>query len=219
VTLARYLAGVLLTVIAIAPVCAGVYALRARKLPHWRGPPARLAEAVLGLALVIGVSEALGTVGLFRLAPMVVALGSVGTALWYAVRRVNAPMSGSRLELASTRMTVGPKGVPRAEAEPRASHSAEASPNRLGSAGLVVALVATAVVVAEWGTRTIASFHHGMETVDTLWYHLPTAARFVQEGSITGLHYADPGPVVVFFPALCWPLGAWDGRSESRRSR
>jgi hypothetical protein len=74
--------------------------------------------------------------------------------------------------------------------------------NRLGPGALIVALVATAMLAAEWGTRTVAVLHHGMDTVDTLWYHLPTAARFVQDGSITELHFlAAPDPVVVFFPA------------------
>ena len=40
-----------------------------------------------------------------------------------------------------------------------------------------------------------------MGSIDTLWYHLPTAARFVQDGSITDLHYVDPGAIVVFYPA------------------
>src|SRR5205085_3461046 len=45
------------------------------------------------------------------------------------------------------------------------------------------------------------------ETVDTLWYHLPQAARFVQTGSILHLHYFDNDPVTAFYPS----------RSEERR--
>ena len=73
-TLARYLLGVVLTVVALVPVCGGSWALRPRLLPRWSGAPARLAEAVLGLSVVIGVSELLGAVGLFRVAPMVIGL-------------------------------------------------------------------------------------------------------------------------------------------------
>jgi hypothetical protein len=40
-----------------------------------------------------------------------------------------------------------------------------------------------------------------MTSVDTVWYHMPFAARFVQTGSITSLHYVDPQAVTVFFPA------------------
>jgi hypothetical protein len=189
VTLARYLLGVVLTVVALVPVCGGSCALRARVLPRWSGAPARLAEAVLGLSVVIGVSELLGAVGLFRVAPMVIGLSSAGAASWYLACR-RSVQSIDRGEH---------KAVPD---EPGAgSDEVEHRSNRLGRGALVVALVATAAVVAEWGTRVAAALHHGMGSIDTLWYHLPTAARFVQDGSITDLHYVDPGAVVVFYPA------------------
>src|SRR5437763_15969167 len=86
-TLARYLLGVLLAGVALAPVCAGSWALRARLLPSWSGPPARLAEIIIGLAVVTGVAEAFGVVGLFRLAPMVVGLAGAGAAAWRLGRR------------------------------------------------------------------------------------------------------------------------------------
>ncbi len=40
-----------------------------------------------------------------------------------------------------------------------------------------------------------------MTNVDTLWYHLPDAARFVQDGSITPLHFFDLETVTAFYPA------------------
>jgi hypothetical protein len=238
VTFARYLIGILLAAIALVPVCGGCRALRARMLPRWSGPPARLAEVVLGLAFVIGVSEVLGAVGLFRLAPMVIGLASVGATTWYMARRgpagsektavaareqaapasvaaqrpaegtgesdVDSPiarsMSGAPAVLVAAPVKLAAEYDPEGSSQ-RDSSPAKVQPNRLGRGALIVALVATAVLVADWGSRTVAALRHGMDTVDTLWYHLPTAARFVQEGSITELHYVDPGPVVVFFPA------------------
>ena len=47
----------------------------------------------------------------------------------------------------------------------------------------------------------MAAYHHGMLNTDTLWYHMPFAARFVQDHSITALHYVDAQAVTVFFPA------------------
>ena len=38
-------------------------------------------------------------------------------------------------------------------------------------------------------------------TPDSLWYHLPVAARFAQDGSIYRLHYVDAGSLTVFYPA------------------
>jgi hypothetical protein len=63
------------------------------------------------------------------------------------------------------------------------------------------AMVATAVVAAAWFGWTVHAYGHGMETVDTLWYHLPFAARFAQLGNIVHLHYVDRDPVTVFYPA------------------
>src|SRR5437763_70668 len=176
-TLARHLLGVLLAGVALAPVCAGSWALRARLLPSWSGPPARLAEVIIGLAVVTGVAEALGVVGLFRLVPLVIGLAGVGVAAWLLGRRrgTNERALGDG---------------PPVDA---------AVPNRLGRGALVVALVATAVVVAAWSAPTVAALHHGMGTIDTLCYHLPHAARFVQDGSVTGLHYVSIG--LVFYPA------------------
>jgi hypothetical protein len=179
VTLARYALGLLLAGLALSAVAAGSWALRARLLPSWSGAPARLAEVIIGVSLVTGVAEALGVVGLFRLAPMVLGLATAGVAAWRVGRRP----------------TKGP--APRDEPAGTAAVVA----NRLGRGALVVALVATASVVAAWSARTVAALHHGMDNPDTLWYHLPHAARFVQEGSITGLHFVDARPLVVFYPA------------------
>ncbi|HEY5171075.1 MAG TPA: hypothetical protein VIK54_05040, partial [Acidimicrobiia bacterium] len=43
---------------------------------------------------------------------------------------------------------------------------------------------------------------HGIVTsADTLWYHLPVAARFVQTGYTSRLHFVDGGSYTAFFPA------------------
>ena len=39
-----------------------------------------------------------------------------------------------------------------------------------------------------------------MTTADSLWYHLPVAARFVQSGRTTSLHYVDTDSIIAFFP-------------------
>jgi hypothetical protein len=70
-----------------------------------------------------------------------------------------------------------------------------------GLATKLVTVGVVAVVVASWTARVAASFRNGMETVDTLWYHMPAAARFVQTGSTTSLHYVNADPVTVFYPA------------------
>ena len=37
----------------------------------------------------------------------------------------------------------------------------------------VLAVLVVSLVVADWSTRTVDAYHHGMTTVAPLWYHLP----------------------------------------------
>jgi hypothetical protein len=142
-----------------------------------RGAQARLVEIVMDVTVLICVSEVLGSMYLYRVGPMVLTLALVGlVAAWAAkrTRRDPSPLSA-------------PPELPTQTPEhPMAK---------------VAALVAVSVVVAEWSTQIVAAYHHGMLSTDTLWYHMPDAARFVQQHSITPLHYFDSESVTVFFPA------------------
>ena len=71
----------------------------------------------------------------------------------------------------------------------------------LGTGARIVAALAVGLVVASWVARTAASLRQGMETVDTIWYHMPTSARFVQIASTTRLHFLDPLTGTAFYPA------------------
>lgn len=65
----------------------------------------------------------------------------------------------------------------------------------------IVAAIAAAVVVTQWLAVSVAALRNGMNrSIDTLWYHGPTAARFAQEGSITAPHYFD-NPIFAFYPS------------------
>src|ERR1700749_2870919 len=77
----RYLLGVAAVLCVLGSVGVGAAALRRYLLPDWRGAYARLAEIVTGCALLVGIMEVLGTVGLFRLVPMLVGSIAVGAAL------------------------------------------------------------------------------------------------------------------------------------------
>ena len=175
--MSRYLAGILLLAIAFVPLHTASYLWRARLIAEWRGAQARLVEIIMDVTVVICVSEILGSVDLYRVAPVVIALAIIGLAAIWAARR----STWSRTE--------EPAPVP---------HPAQVSEPRTANA---VAIVAMSVVVAEWSTQIVAAYHHGMLSTDTLWYHMPFAARFVQDHSITSLHYFDSQGVTVFFPA------------------
>ena len=175
----RYAIGILLLAVALVPLQTAAYLWRSRFVGAWRGAEARLAEIVIDLTVVICVSELLGAVHLYRVGPVVGVLAAIGVAaIWVAKRSArNSALVDSVVDT-----------------EP----AAQRSERRLAN---IAALISVAVVVGEWSTKTVAAYHHGILSTDSLWYHMPFAARFVQDGSITSLHYVDSEPVTVFFPA------------------
>jgi hypothetical protein len=61
--------------------------LRRRLFPEWSGALARLVEALIGVAVLVWILEALGAVGLFRLVPIVCSCVIVGVSVAVATRR------------------------------------------------------------------------------------------------------------------------------------
>jgi hypothetical protein len=180
-TLARYLLGLGSILVAVTPIVRGSRALRQRYLPELVGPVARLGEVVLSLAIVTVVSETLGTIGLFKLLPIVVTCAGAGL--------IASRVAGS-----------GDRTGDSMIGEPRNDESA-ALPNAVGRWGTFAAVATVALVAAEWSMRTADSLRHGMTTADTLWYHLPIAARFAQSGWTSHLYFVDAGSLIVFYPA------------------
>ncbi|HVE68173.1 MAG TPA: hypothetical protein VNB64_06295, partial [Solirubrobacteraceae bacterium] len=63
------------------------------------------------------------------------------------------------------------------------------------------AAAAGSVVAVDWLARVRDAFGHGMPNPDTLWYHMPYAARFVQDGSLHALDRTQPDSLTAFYPA------------------
>ena len=172
-SVARYALGAAALVVVAGSLAVAAIAVRRRWLGDWTGAPARLAEAVVGLALLVGILELLGTVGLFELGPIVIACALVGLAgVW---------------GLNDTQVA-------------RHRH-ADAGAGPLDAVAVAVALLAGAVVIAEWAALTIQSYDVGIRGFDSLWYHLPWAASFAQTGSVTGLRFTDVEYLTPFYPA------------------
>ena len=167
----RYLLGLALSAVALGPIVAGALAVRRRLLPDWTGAPARVAEAVVFLALVWAVAQLLGVVGLLERLPLVIGLALAGMGARWAAGRVPAPAAGE------------PPPAP--------------EPALLGA---VVAAAAAALVLAQWGVQVVEVLGQGMSSSDTLSYHGPVAARFFQEGSITSLEFVYSDPIIPFLP-------------------
>jgi hypothetical protein len=172
-SLGAYLVGVL-ELAAIAVLLGfGAIRARARLLPGWSGAPARLAEVVVALALLVWAMEALGAIGLLAEAPLLLLCATLG---------IGVALLASRRPPAAARLRIPPSRV--------------AGPIATAIAGLVVV-----ALFAEWSGRAYSTLLHGMYGFDSLWYHMPFAARFAQEGSITALHLTSPALLTWFYPA------------------
>jgi hypothetical protein len=173
--IAHYLTGVVLLVLLVGASAATALAIRRTMLPTWSGSPAIVAEAVVGLAVMIIVAELLGSVGAFRRLPLV-ACSVVAALLLPAGRRI-----------VGARTVVPPR-------------ERRLLPLRGGLGPRVIATVAVTAALSRCIQSSLDALHGGMRSFDTLWYHMPFAARFVQEGSLSHLQYVGNAPST-FYPA------------------
>jgi hypothetical protein len=159
-------------IVTLAPIALAAVQVRARWLPSWSGAPARLADAIVGLSLLLVVLHGLGAIGLFRRGAIAVTALVVGTVLTVWLRRSSPPV---------------------------ATETDETVPVPRWSVAVVGALAL--VVVAQWITWTLTALDRGVLDYDSLTYHLPQAARFAQSGWITRLYFSKPEFPNMFHPA------------------
>jgi len=81
-----YLLGAAALLASICALALGAARVRSRLLAGWSGLPARLADAVITLAMLIWIAELVGTVGLLERVPLAAACVAVGVGLRVAVR-------------------------------------------------------------------------------------------------------------------------------------
>jgi hypothetical protein len=158
-TASAYIAGCVSLAAAVAVLGWGAWRLRAAILPHWDGARARLAEVVIALAVVIGLAQILGTFGAFRRFPMLAVTLLAGLALGIVGARITSS---------------------------RAAGDGERPPRSRPEESVAVTF-ATALVAAQCATHIAFTYGRGMTHPDTVWYHAPFAARFLESGSLTGL--------------------------------
>lgn len=167
-----YLAGSLSLVAMIVSLGFGGYWLRRWIVPEFSGALARLAEIVLGVALLVLSLYFLGAVSLLREGWVVSVTIAVG-------------------------LIAGVVGRRRAPGEDRAIEAP-----KVPTWAILIALAVTAFTVAEWTFPSQLNLDVGMFGGDTTWYHMPFAARFAQEASTVHLQFTDPMRLVVwFYPA------------------
>jgi len=179
-TPAHYLAGTVALALAVASLAWAAGRLRRALLPGDRGAVGHLAAAVLGLTILVVVLQAVGSVGGFRRTVVVVAVPAVALLVGVA-----APRLGGR---------GGPGSADAAAAAPRRRRRGPAR------APVVLALVLAALVAAQWSVHTAGALERGMSDLDSLRYHGPFAARFVQQHRVTGLQRTSAENQETYFP-------------------
>src|SRR5262245_39212219 len=153
--------------------------LRQRLLPGWEEAPARLAEAVLAVALLTVLLQLLGAFGILVTAVLIPAALLLGLGVYYGVHGelpVHTTGKAPRTEV----ITPPSSAIPLAQK--------------------VLALAAAIFVAAHWATGLQDVWGRGMLTFDTLWYHGPFAARIADTGSVWGMHFTDPLYLNWFYP-------------------
>ena len=173
-SLGRYIIGVAALLCVLGSLGIGAAALRRYLLPDWHGAYARLAEIVTGCALIVGIIEVLGTVGLFRLIPIVVASIAVGSAL--------------RLGLAS-------------HSSAPVIRARRARPPVTTAVLSLVSAAGSVVVLLLWAGPSLQSFERGITGPDSIAYHLPHAASYAQTGQIRTIRYTDDAYLNGLYPA------------------
>lgn len=168
----EYLLGAAEAVVVVTAAGAGAVRVRSRLLPGWAGPPAWLADLLLGATLVLWVAELLGTFGAFREAVFVVAVAVAGVAIRLGVRPAPAADSRRRLPPAPPPWTLAKWA----------------------------ALLAAGLVIAHWSVSLRVVLDAGITNFDSTWYHGPFAASFAQGHSTFDLDFIAPQFLTWFYP-------------------
>ena len=162
--------------VVVSTASTGVF-VRRMLLPSWSGASARLAEIVVALAVLIECAQLLGALGAFSRWPLLLSYVATAVLAGLTYRRVTSRRVGAR--------------PPVSFAVPRPP-----SPER---AAVVAGVLTVGLALIPWVRGTLNALRGGMREWDTLQYHMPAAARFVQDGSVTRLHYFGNAPVS-FYP-------------------
>ncbi len=170
----------ILSALALAAVALALgfsaFRLRQKLLPAWNGAPARLVEAVTGIALLIWLAELLGLFGLLY------AWALVAAALVVAAVMALLP--------------AGPVAAGDPPPLPVAKASSGAVPPTAPPAGpstlqLLITVGVVALVFVHWGLTAKDALDRGIFNFDSLWYHMPFAAEMAHSHSVTGFHYTE----------------------------
>jgi hypothetical protein len=174
--------------------------LRRRLMPAWEGAPAHLVEAIVGVALLIWISELLGLFSLLYAGMLVAAAVVLAAAVAFGPR-VLSGRGGAGASLGfSPKKSAAVRDCGRGEKEDAAVPRHPPSPPRAGGWLTAVAVGVVALVFAHWGLTAKDALGRGVFNFDSLWYHLPFAVEMAHSHSVTGLHYTETIFTNWFYP-------------------
>jgi len=185
VDLGGYLLAVVQLALVVGPIGFSAYRLRQRLLPSWEGAPARLVETIVGVALVIWLSEILGTFGLFYAGALIgAALLAAGTMVLWPAGPVAAgdppPPAGANASSGAVPPTTPPTG------------------GAFWAQGPMLLVIAATVF--SYAVTTKHALDRGIFNFDSLWYHMPFAVEMAQSHSVTGMHHTETIFTNWFYP-------------------
>ena len=186
VSLGSYLLGAAQVAVVAFSLGFSAYRLRGRLMPAWEGAPARLVEGIVGVVLLVWVSEVLGVFGLLYAGTIVGAsvLIAGAMAFWPA-----GPVVAASPTVLGGGAASAPRGTP-----------ATTPPAGETPWSLLIMVGVAAVVVGHWALTTKHALDRGVFNFDSLWYHLPFAAEIAQDHSVTGMHHVDTVFTNWFYP-------------------
>ncbi len=184
-TLVSYLKGVTALAFVVCPwAWAGRSVLRSAAR-SWPTTTRALGGSIVALAGLIVTAQLVGSFGQLRRLPLAIA-SVLGAGVVTAVAHKVGARSDSELA-------------------PRATASAKWNGGPLPAK---LAVVAGCLAAAQWCIGTLHAFRNGIDDIDSQAYHLPHAARFVQDHGTTALHYATANAGTPYYPANCELLHA-----------
>jgi hypothetical protein len=199
-SLADYLVGLGRLALLLIPAVIGSRLVRSALLELPSPSLGWLVDTVVAISVLVVGSEALGIVTLNRwwtLTTLLWAAGLVAVAI-ASRRRAHGETSTSR--------TPDEPGSP---AERLQAPLGQLPPSRLSARWLqlTVAGLALAVVWGQWTLLTADAYGGGIQSFDSLWYHLPFSAFFAQTGSVSRVLFTQADPFVAYYPAnsSVWP--------------
>jgi hypothetical protein len=184
VDLGGYLLGVVQLALVVVPIAFSAHRLRQRLLPAWEGAPARLVESITGIALLIWLSEVLGTFGLFYAGTLI--LASLLLGLGISLLPGGGADWGDHPEQPLQRRDGGPQSA--------------TGPAGSSAWSLAVMTLVIAATVFSYAVTTKHALDRGVFNFDSLWYHLPFAVDMVQTHSVVGMHHVETVFTNWFYP-------------------